>query len=193
MLTLDPKTELVFVDPGNESRTVNLTMKNDSDITTYFKIKVTAPKRYCVRPNQGEIKPNGKETVEITLTALKPEELGRCRDKFLVQSLQGAPGLVADNLFKMSNKEDIEESKLICKFVVTEAAKHSAPTMIVQQNQKLKVENANLNRELDSNRFDHSGSRGAMAQKSADMGNTYPLPVVLIAFLLGILLGHFML
>ena len=53
LLTLEPKSELVFTDPGNEPRTVHLKLTNDSDQITYFKIKVTAPKRYCVRPNQG--------------------------------------------------------------------------------------------------------------------------------------------
>jgi len=191
LLTLEPKNELTFTDPGNEARTVSLTLKNDSDQVTYFKIKVTAPKRYCVRPNQGEIKPNSTEMVEITLTSLKPEELAKCKDKFLVQSIHGEPGLQTDSLFKSASKEALGEAKLLCKFVYTDGAKSGAGESIVQQNQRLKHENANLSRENDSNKFGGSNMATATVQRSAGNENTYPLPVVIIAFLLGIILGYY--
>lgn len=41
-----------------------MALKNPSDKKVAFKIKTTAPKRYCVRPNCGELAP--KEKAEIS-------------------------------------------------------------------------------------------------------------------------------
>lgn len=38
-------------------------LKNPSDKKVCFKIKTTAPKKYCVRPNSGVLEPD--DTVEI--------------------------------------------------------------------------------------------------------------------------------
>lgn len=43
-----------------------MSLKNPSDRKVAFKIKTTAPKRYCVRPNCGELAP--KEKAEISGT-----------------------------------------------------------------------------------------------------------------------------
>ena len=40
-----------------------MTLTNPSDRKVCFKIKTTAPKRYCVKPNSGVIDP--KQTVQI--------------------------------------------------------------------------------------------------------------------------------
>ncbi|KAJ3123642.1 phosphatidylinositol-binding protein scs2 [Physocladia obscura] len=53
-----------------------------------FKIKTTAPKQYCVRPNAGTIMPGGTREIEVLLQAMRedPPLDFRCKDKFLVQS-----------------------------------------------------------------------------------------------------------
>ncbi|KAJ3131361.1 phosphatidylinositol-binding protein scs2 [Physocladia obscura] len=53
-----------------------------------FKIKTTAPKQYCVRPNAGTIAPGGTREIEVLLQAMRedPPLDFRCKDKFLVQS-----------------------------------------------------------------------------------------------------------
>lgn len=38
-------------------------LKNPSDKKVAFKIKTTAPKRYCVRPNCGELGPKDKAEI----------------------------------------------------------------------------------------------------------------------------------
>jgi len=43
-----------------------MSLKNPSEKKVAFKIKTTAPKRYCVRPNCGELAP--KEKAEISGT-----------------------------------------------------------------------------------------------------------------------------
>lgn len=39
--------------------TANLKLTNPTEKKVCFKVKTTAPKRYCVRPNSGFVEPNG--------------------------------------------------------------------------------------------------------------------------------------
>lgn len=43
--------------PFTDVVTTNLKLKNPSDKRVCFKVKTTAPRRYCVRPNSGVIDP----------------------------------------------------------------------------------------------------------------------------------------
>ncbi|KAG8835157.1 phosphatidylinositol-binding protein scs2 [Serendipita sp. 399] len=54
-----------------------------------FKVKTTAPKLYCVRPNAGRIEPGMHVDVSVLLQPMKedPPLSVKCKDKFLVQSL----------------------------------------------------------------------------------------------------------
>ena len=55
-LILDPSNELKFKGPFDDYVTVSLTIRNPTDKRVAFKIKTTAPKRYCVKPNSGVLK-----------------------------------------------------------------------------------------------------------------------------------------
>lgn len=65
-LVLDPANELRFKGPFDDYVTVSLTIRNPTEKRIAFKIKTTAPKRYCVKPNSGvldsqqSMKVNGK-------------------------------------------------------------------------------------------------------------------------------------
>ena len=63
VLVIDPNNELTFVGPFTTAVSATMTLKNPSDRKVCFKIKTTAPKRYCVKPNSGVIDP--RETVQI--------------------------------------------------------------------------------------------------------------------------------
>jgi len=43
-----------------------LILKNNSEYAVAFKVKTTAPKRYCVRPNSSVIKAH--ESIEVRIT-----------------------------------------------------------------------------------------------------------------------------
>eukprot|EP00294_Goniomonas_avonlea_P002030 CAMPEP_0114540094 /NCGR_PEP_ID=MMETSP0114-20121206/582_1 /TAXON_ID=31324 /ORGANISM="Goniomonas sp, Strain m" /LENGTH=286 /DNA_ID=CAMNT_0001724229 /DNA_START=15 /DNA_END=875 /DNA_ORIENTATION=+ len=66
----------------------SLVLRNPTKGFVTFKVKTTAPKQYCVRPNSGNIEPEGQQEVLVLLQPLKefPEGL-KCKDKFLVQSV----------------------------------------------------------------------------------------------------------
>lgn len=85
---IDP-TELGFQRPFSQEVSQTLTIKNSNHSPVAFKVKTTAPKQYCVRPNSGRIEPGKEVDVTVLLQAMKQEPPldAKCRDKFLVQSV----------------------------------------------------------------------------------------------------------
>ncbi|OAQ61553.1 major sperm protein [Pochonia chlamydosporia 170] len=79
--------ELNFTRPFTVEVSRTLTIRNTSSSPLAFKVKTTAPKQYCVRPNAGRIEPGNAFDVTVLLQAMKqdPPLDARCRDKFLVQ------------------------------------------------------------------------------------------------------------
>ncbi|KAL7933221.1 PapD-like protein [Trichoderma chlorosporum] len=80
--------ELSFRRPFTVEVAQILKIKNPSSSPLAFKVKTTAPKQYCVRPNAGRIEPGQDFDVTVLLQAMKadPTPDAKCRDKFLVQS-----------------------------------------------------------------------------------------------------------
>ncbi|KAG9245046.1 putative vesicle-associated membrane protein-associated protein C16G5.05c, partial [Calycina marina] len=85
---IDP-TELGFQRPFDHEVTQILKIHNPNQNPVAFKVKTTAPKQYCVRPNSGRIEPGKEVEVTVILQPFKQEPApdAKCRDKFLVQSL----------------------------------------------------------------------------------------------------------
>jgi len=85
---IDP-LELGFQRPFTQEVSQVLKIKNTSRTPVAFKVKTTAPKQYCVRPNSGRIEPGKEIEVSVLLQAMKSEPPmdARCKDKFLVQSV----------------------------------------------------------------------------------------------------------
>ncbi|KAK4121329.1 VAMP-associated protein [Parathielavia appendiculata] len=85
---IDP-LELGFRRPFTVEVSQVLKIKNPNTAPVAFKVKTTAPKQYCVRPNSGRIEPGHEVEVSVLLQAMKQEPPldAKCRDKFLVQSV----------------------------------------------------------------------------------------------------------
>ena len=49
--------------PFTEVVTSHLKITNPSNDRVCFKVKTTAPRQYCVRPNSGVLEPNGSQIV----------------------------------------------------------------------------------------------------------------------------------
>ncbi|CZT09255.1 hypothetical protein WAI453_005694 [Rhynchosporium graminicola] len=82
-------TELAFTRPFTSEVSQSLKIRNTNRTPIAFKVKTTAPKQYCVRPNSGRIEPGKEVEVTVLLQAMKqdpPLDI-KCRDKFLVQSV----------------------------------------------------------------------------------------------------------
>jgi len=121
---LDP-VELGFRRPFNNEVSQSLRLKNPHDEPVAFKVKTTAPKQYCVRPNSGRIEPGGSVEVQVLLQAMKedPPLDARCRDKFLVQSVGISRELDTGNVqqiwtsIEQSAKSSIQEKKIRVAFL----------------------------------------------------------------------------
>eukprot|EP00887_Chlorella_sp_A99_P001219 scaffold14.g1219.t1 len=69
---------------------VTLTLQNVTGERVAFKVKTTSPKKYCVRPSNGFVEPNGTRDVQVIMQAQKeyPPSFADCKDKFLIQSVK---------------------------------------------------------------------------------------------------------
>ncbi|KAL5120497.1 phosphatidylinositol-binding protein scs2 [Pleosporales sp. CAS-2024a] len=126
---LDP-VELGFKRPFQQEVSKTLHLKNPHSDPVAFKVKTTAPKQYCVRPNSGRIEPGQQVEVQILLQAMKedPAPDAKCRDKFLVQSVL----VTADKEFtnvgslwqhiEQTSKSSIQEKKIRVLFLPADGA-----------------------------------------------------------------------
>ncbi|KAH7094711.1 PapD-like protein [Paraphoma chrysanthemicola] len=132
---LDP-VELGFKRPFQQEVSKTLHLKNPHSDPVAFKVKTTAPKQYCVRPNSGRIEPGKEVEVQILLQAMKedPPPDAKCRDKFLVQSVL----VTADKEFtnvgslwahiEQTSKSSIQEKKIRVLFLPADDATTPAKT-----------------------------------------------------------------
>ncbi|KAJ3566036.1 hypothetical protein NP233_g7253 [Leucocoprinus birnbaumii] len=87
-VVLTPNRNLGFRRPLTQVVKRSLTISNQNPVPVAFKVKTTAPKLYCVRPNSGRVEPGESVDVSVMLQPLKEEPPlnSKCKDKFLVQS-----------------------------------------------------------------------------------------------------------
>uniref|UniRef100_A0A4W5KS34 Vesicle-associated membrane protein-associated protein A n=1 Tax=Hucho hucho TaxID=62062 RepID=A0A4W5KS34_9TELE len=89
MFTLSPS--LPPPGPFTDVVTTNLKLKNPSDRRVCFKVKTTAPKRYCVRPNSGIIDVGATVTISVMLQPFDYDPNEKSKHKFMVQSIFAPP------------------------------------------------------------------------------------------------------
>ncbi|CAO1633033.1 unnamed protein product [Sympodiomycopsis kandeliae] len=122
---LNPHVQLGFPRPLTQLVKRTLQVSNPNNQPVAFKVKTTAPKQYCVRPNSGRIEPGEKVEVQVLLQAMKdePPMSAKCRDKFLVQSTIITPdreNVSLTDLWGVVEKEDknaIHEQKIRVAFL----------------------------------------------------------------------------
>ncbi|XP_033221773.1 vesicle-associated membrane protein-associated protein B [Belonocnema kinseyi] len=120
VLTIEPQNELRFRGPFTGAPVTSyMKLTNPTNHKVYFKIKTTAPKRYCVRPNSGVLKP--KEVTEIAV-CLQPYDFDpseKSKHKFMVQTLiapEGDNDEYPQDVWRDSNPSQMMDSKLKCVF-----------------------------------------------------------------------------
>jgi len=117
LLVISPQNELKFCGPFNQSITSYMNLRNPTDKTILFKIKTTAPKRYCVRPNCGTLQPKEMMEIAISLQPFNFDPTEKNKHKFMVQSLVAPDGEIHfDQLWKDVTPEQLMDSKLRCVF-----------------------------------------------------------------------------
>ncbi|KAK6543858.1 phosphatidylinositol-binding protein scs2 [Orbilia ellipsospora] len=125
-------SELGFRRPFDRETVQKLYIKNPNPLPVAFKVKTTAPKQYCVRPNSGRIEAGQDVEVAVLLQAMRedPPLDFRCRDKFLVQSV----AITADQEFanissvwqsvEKTAKDQIQEKKIRVTYLPPAATVH---------------------------------------------------------------------
>ncbi|XP_063845614.1 vesicle-associated membrane protein-associated protein B-like isoform X1 [Scylla paramamosain] len=118
VLILEPSQELKFRGPFTDVVTSQLKLTNPTDKRVCFKVKTTAPRRYCVRPNSGVVDPNGSVSVAVMLQPFEYDPHEKNKHKFMVQSLfaAGDGDISLDTLFKEADMNQLMDSKLRCVF-----------------------------------------------------------------------------
>ncbi|KAI9840794.1 MAG: phosphatidylinositol-binding protein scs2 [Thelocarpon superellum] len=117
--------ELGFQRPFSQEVSQTLHLRNPNRDPVAFKVKTTAPKQYCVRPNSGRIEAGMEVEVQVILQAMKEEPPMdvKCKDKFLVQTI----AITADREFSnvaaiwqhvdQTAKSSIQEKKIRVTFI----------------------------------------------------------------------------
>ncbi|NXC19346.1 VAPB protein, partial [Corythaeola cristata] len=103
--------------PFTDVVTTNLKLGNPTDRNVCFKVKTTAPRRYCVRPNSGIIDAGTSINVSVMLQPFDYDPNEKSKHKFMVQSMF-APADTSDMeaVWKEAKPEELMDSKLRCVF-----------------------------------------------------------------------------
>lgn len=117
VLLLEPQHELRFRGPFTEVVTSTLKLTNPSNSNVCFKVKTTAPRRYCVRPNSGVVHAGSSVNVSVMLQPFEYDPNDRSRHKFMVQSIIAPDDMDdVDAVFRDARPEDYMDAKLRCAF-----------------------------------------------------------------------------
>eukprot|EP00794_Sanderia_malayensis_P019034 gene19034-20947_t len=118
VLQLDPSSELVFRGPFKDVVTTTLKLTNPTDRMVTFKVKTTAPRHYCVKPNSGVVSPKDTVNVDVMLQPFDYDASEHKRHKFMVQTMFVDNSDVQDveMLWKGSDQSGMMDSKLKCMF-----------------------------------------------------------------------------
>ncbi|XP_043266931.1 vesicle-associated membrane protein-associated protein B [Venturia canescens] len=120
VLVIEPQNELRFRGPFTGAPVTSfINLTNPSINRVYFKIKTTAPKRYCVRPNSGVLKPKQSTQIAVCLQPYEFDPAEKNKHKFMVQTVIAPEGDDSDNfnnVWKDTNPSEMMEHKLKCIF-----------------------------------------------------------------------------
>ncbi|KAM8947051.1 vesicle-associated membrane protein-associated protein B/C [Pelodytes ibericus] len=154
VLALEPQHELKFRGPFTDVVTTNLKLTNPIDKKVCFKVKTTAPRRYCVRPNSGLIDAGSSVNVSVMLQPFDYDPNEKSKHKFMVQSMV-APSDTTDMeaVWKEAKPDELMDSKLRCLFELpTENEKpHEGDTNKILSSSVTKTESSSLSKSISSN------------------------------------------
>uniref|UniRef100_A0A8C7EHU2 Vesicle-associated membrane protein-associated protein A n=1 Tax=Nothoprocta perdicaria TaxID=30464 RepID=A0A8C7EHU2_NOTPE len=106
-----------FLSPFTDVVTTNLKLRNPSDRKVCFKVKTTAPRRYCVRPNSGIIDPGSSVVVSVMLQPFDYDPNEKSKHKFMVQTIYAPPNISdMEAVWKEAKPDELMDSKLRCVF-----------------------------------------------------------------------------
>ncbi|GMT00478.1 hypothetical protein PENTCL1PPCAC_22652, partial [Pristionchus entomophagus] len=130
LVTLVPTTEITFKGPYTDVVTSYLKIQNPQSKTICFKVKTTAPKQYCVRPNSGVLKPGETANISVMLQPIDTIPADAAKHKFMVQSCYApAEGIDIDAFWKTVAPTDLHYGKLRVVFESGTGSNHASPSV----------------------------------------------------------------
>ncbi|XP_053401330.1 vesicle-associated membrane protein/synaptobrevin-binding protein-like isoform X3 [Mercenaria mercenaria] len=214
VLQIEPSVELVFRGPFNEVVTADLKLTNPSDKRVCFKVKTTAPKRYCVRPNSGVIESKGAVTVAVMLQPFDYDPNEKNKHKFMVQTMFAPDGKIEnqEQLWKDVLPEQLMDSKLKC---VLDPTGNSAPTVgnvdsqkrqdeeirrlkeqinaLKEENSNIKAEEVRLRKVAMSDTVSSTPPPSQRVEVPTQASALPPYVYLIVVLILGILIGKIIL
>eukprot|EP00041_Stephanoeca_diplocostata_P014919 m.282467 g.282467 ORF g.282467 m.282467 type:complete len:257 (+) comp19850_c0_seq2:224-994(+) len=130
LVKLNPQYELSFnMTESGTPISSQMKLNNPTSQVILFKVKTTAPKDYCVRPNSGTLASGQSIDINVMLQNSVSKK-GKSKDKFLVQTVceSDVPEGV-DDAFKSVSKTLIMEDKLKCNWIFDEEDDDSPVTV----------------------------------------------------------------
>ncbi|KAI0036446.1 PapD-like protein [Vararia minispora EC-137] len=108
---LNPSSVLGFHRPLTQNVKRALSITNNNAQPVAFKVKTTAPKLYCVRPNSGRVEPGETVEVQVMLQAMKEEPPlnTKCKDKFLIQSTLLTPEKSGLDVWSLPETDEVSK------------------------------------------------------------------------------------
>ncbi|XP_052713380.1 vesicle-associated membrane protein/synaptobrevin-binding protein-like isoform X3 [Crassostrea angulata] len=219
ILKLTPDGELRFRGPFTDVVTAELKLSNPSEKRVCFKVKTTAPKRYCVRPNSGIIEPNQSVSVAVMLQPFDYDPQEKNKHKFMVQTMFAPDGPIEsqEQLWKEATPDMLMDSKLKCVFEMPADSSSQAPVVkasivdsesgkkdedyqrlqaeikrLTEDNAKLKESEVRLRKVAISDTVSSSPtSSSGPAPAPQAVPNLPPIVYLIIAFILGLIIGKF--
>lgn len=116
LLDIEPREALYFEGPFTDVVTSHIQLTNLQDQSVCFKVKTTVPKRYCVRPSSGVLKPHERLNVAVMLQPFNYDPMEKAKHKFMIQSIPMPDGdsTPLEEVWQGAHPSKIRDSKLIC-------------------------------------------------------------------------------
>ncbi|CAF0739162.1 unnamed protein product [Adineta steineri] len=120
-LELIPNSDLVFKGPYNVVSVTTLKLLNSGNERLAYKVKTTAPTRYCVKPNSSFLDAHATANIQVMLQPQKSNQPDdRTKHKFMVQwaAVPNNYTVDVDDFWKQDFENlNIQDLKLKCVFV----------------------------------------------------------------------------
>ncbi|XP_075624373.1 vesicle-associated membrane protein-associated protein B/C isoform X3 [Balearica regulorum gibbericeps] len=187
VLSLEPQHELKFKGPFTDVVTTNLKLGNPTDRNVCFKVKTTAPRRYCVRPNSGIIDAGTSINVSVMLQPFDYDPNEKSKHKFMVQSMF-APADTSDMeaVWKEAKPEELMDSKLRCVFELP--AENDKPIYPFPEKEVFNLKEEDGLRMRKAPQTNNPISASAAAVKDEGLSSRL-LALVVLFFVFGVIIG----
>lgn len=203
LIHIEPPTELRFKGPFTDVVPAELLLRNISEKAVCFKIKTTAPKQYCVRPNCGLIEPGKTAVISVVLQPFELNIREKIKHKFLILSMQAPdkPFESVEELWKNPLTETVYDTKLRCVLEFGNDQRNSkADSGVKHENQRLSDENNHLKAEIErlrrlllSSSTPELPTVSYLPRPSASGVSFYVAAIVLVvAIVVGVLCGKYL-